>query len=263
MYTPCRVGQLRGRAGRGGPAGGTIYQQIKLINISNTPCTLSGHPAAVVGVRPDGQQVTLVKPSKEAAGANLIGPGPANVRPGRAAWLTLASADACDARLNGEQDNYSTMRIALRNGHRIRVTFAHPINVICGLFASGFGEPWRAVEPTSRWAVLTAHAHFPARLTPGSVLHYTVTLTNRSRHDLSLSPCPSYAEYLTPTQALQKRVVERYFLNCQASPLIPARGSVTFAMQMRVPEATGPTKYGWQIQASNVGNGGATNTQPS
>jgi hypothetical protein len=32
---------------------------------------------------------------------------------------------------------------------------------------------------------------------------------------------------------------------------------------MRVPDATGPTKYAWQIQASNVDNGGATTAQPS
>jgi Protein of unknown function (DUF4232) len=263
MYTPCRASQLRGRAGRGGPAGGTIYQQIRLINTSNKPCTLSGSPAAVVGVRPDGQQVTLVRPVKEAAGANLIGPGPANLRPGRAAWLTFAYADACDALLTGKQDNYTTVHVVLRSGHHIRVTFAHPVNVVCGLLSSGFGEPWHALQPTSRWDVLTAAAHLPARMTPGSVVHYTVTLTNTSKHDLSLSPCPSYAEYLTPTQALRKRVVERYYLNCRASPEIPAGRSVTFAMQMRVPDATGPTKYAWQIQASNVDNGGATTAQPS
>src|SRR5262249_36961400 len=49
-YPPCRARQLAGRPGRGGPAAGTVYQEVRLINRSNRPCTLSGGPTAVTGV---------------------------------------------------------------------------------------------------------------------------------------------------------------------------------------------------------------------
>ena len=51
--------QLTGRAGRGGPAAGTVYQEVRLTNQSSRPCTLSGGPSAVTGVRADGSMTTL------------------------------------------------------------------------------------------------------------------------------------------------------------------------------------------------------------
>jgi hypothetical protein len=263
LYRQCRANQLRGRARGGGGAGGTFYQRIRLVNISNKPCTLSGGPAAVIGVHPDGQHVTLEKPVPSVAGDNLVGPGPANLLPGRAGWLTFASPDACDALLTGKHDDYAAFHIVLRGGRDVRVTLQRPDNLVCGLSSSGFGAPSHARQPTSQWAALTPVAHMPARLTPGSVVHYTVTLTNRSKHEVRLSPCPSYAEYLIPMQSLSKRVVDRYYLNCEASPQIAAGGSVTFAMQMRVPDAPGSTKYAWQIQVSSVDSGGETTIRPS
>jgi hypothetical protein len=60
-YPPCRAWQLVGRAGRGGPAAGTVYQEVRLTNRSDRPCALSGGPAAVTGVRVTGGMTTLTR----------------------------------------------------------------------------------------------------------------------------------------------------------------------------------------------------------
>jgi len=248
----CRAGQLRGRAGRVGPAAGTVYQEIKLINRSRQACTLSGAPVAIVGVRPSGRRVNLSRSIDKAVGASLIGPGPANLRPGTDGWLTLATPDGCDAIMNGEKDDFRSLRILLDTGGHVRVDLPVPLNVVCGLAASRFGAPQPSPQNTSRLNVLSVTVHLPATLLEDAIVGYAVTLHNRSTHDLALSPCPSYADYLSPLQHPAQRVVQRYYLNCHAASEIAAGASLTFAMQMSVPKVTGPAKYDWQLQASNV-----------
>jgi hypothetical protein len=264
-YPDCRADQLVGSARRGGGAGGTFYQAVRVTNRSRRPCTLSGGPAAIVGLRSTGVQVTL---TRTANWPSLIGPGPANLRSGQSGWLTLAYPDACNALIAGQNDDFTSLWVRLEGGGRVRVSLPAAINVVCGLEASRFGAPQhspqaRSPEATSPWNALTVTTHLPATLVAGSALHYTVTLRNHSRHNLVLSPCPSYAEYLTPVQHLQRRLVRRYFLNCRASPAIAAGASVTFAMQVNVPNVVGPTKYEWQLQGSNVVRGGVTTTEPA
>jgi hypothetical protein len=262
-YPDCRASQLRGRAGRGGPAAGTVYQEIRLTDHSRRPCTLSGGPAAIVGVRSAGERVDLTTSLDTAVGANLVGPGPANLRPGTDGWLTLSHADECDAAMKGETNVFTSLRIRLDRGGTVRVNFPAPLNVICGLYSSPFGAPEPLPQDTSRWNPLLATAHLPATLVAGSLLRYTVTLRNRSPHNLVLSPCPSYAEYLSPVQGPEPGIVQRYYLDCHIAPDIAAGASVTMAMQIRVPEATGPTKYLWELQASNVTSGGVTTIEPA
>jgi hypothetical protein len=66
-----------------------VYQEVRLTNRSDRPCTLTGGPAAVTGARPAGGTTTLAR-AAVGDGFNLVGPGPANLRPGQAGWVTLS-----------------------------------------------------------------------------------------------------------------------------------------------------------------------------
>jgi hypothetical protein len=252
-YAPCRARQLAGRPGRGGPAAGTVYQQVRLTNRGDRPCTLSGGPAAVTGVRLTGGTATLTRVA-EGDGFNLAGPGPVNLRPGRSGWVTLSYADGCPKLTAGGTAGYRTLFLVLGGG-RVRVKFPAALNLICGLAASRFGAPPpRPPASRSPLNVLTATAAVPATLIAGARASYLVTLRNRSAAAVRLAPCPSYTEYLGVSSGPDNSgyVVRRYYLNCAAVRRIPARGSVTFAMDMPTPARTGQAKLDWQLQGTDV-----------
>ncbi len=256
-YPACRAWQLTGRPGRAGPAAGTMYQQVRLTNHSGLPCTLSGGPSAVTGVRADGSVVTLTSVD-HGDGWNLVGPGPANLRPGRSGWVTLAYRDGCRALASGGRASYKTLFIAVGRG-QVRVAFPAPLNLICGLLVSDFGAP--AGPPpgsTSPLNVLRATVRMPATLTAGTDASYAVTLHNTSGRRVSLSPCPSYTQYLVVAlgNARAVAVQQHFYLNCGPVRQIPAHGSVAFAMRITVPRAPGRAKYGWQLQDTDVATAG-------
>ena len=256
-YPACRAWQLTGRPGRGGPAAGTVFQEVRLTNYSGLPCTLSGGPSAVTGVRADGSLVTLANVA-HGDGWNLVGPGPANLRPGRSGWVTLAYADGCPALLSGRRADYKTLLIAVGGG-QVRVGFPAPLNLICGLLVSDFGAP--APPPpgsTSPLNVLAAIVTMPATLTAGTTASYSVTLHNTSGKRVTLSPCPSYTQYLAIAagNAQTVAVQQHFYLNCAAARQVAAHRSVTFAMRIAVPAASGRAKYDWRLQDTNVATAG-------
>ena len=252
-YPPCRAWQLAGRAGRGGPAVGTVYQEIRLTNRSDRPCTLSGGPTAVTGVRVTGGTTTLTRAAR-GDGFNLVGPGPANLRPGQSGWVTLSYGDGCPAFVSGGKVGYRTLFIVLDSG-RVGVEFPVALNLVCGLEASRFGAP-PPPPPGSRSPlnVLTATVASPATLRAGAIASYAVTLRNHSGAPVRLAPCPSYTEYLGvfsgPGRLLH--VARHYYLNCAAIRRIAAQGTVTFAMRIPVPAGAGQGKLDWQLQDTDV-----------
>jgi len=250
-YPPCRAGQLAGRPSRGGPAAGTVYREVRLINRSDRPCTLSGGPAAVTGVRVTGGTTTL---TRAATGANLVGPGPANLRPGRSGWVTLSYRGVCPALTSGGKDRYRTLFIVL-DGGPVRVDFPVALNLVCGLAASRFGAPQRP-PPSSRSPLngLTAAVAVPATLSAGSTASYTVILHNHRGAPVRLTPCPSYTEYLGVFSGPGGRVylTRHYYLNCAAIRRIAPHGSVAFAMRIPVPAGAGHAKLDWQLQGADV-----------
>jgi hypothetical protein len=228
-----------------------VYQEVRLINRGDQPCTLSGGPAAVTGVLAAGG-TTLTRAA--GGGASLMGPGPANLRPGQAGWVTLSYPDGCPALTSGGAAGYRTLFIVLGSG-RVRVGFPAALNLICGLRASSYGAP-PPPPPGSRSPlnVLTATLDTPATLRGGATASYTVTLRNRSAAAVPLAPCPSYTEYLDVSSGPGKSryLTRHYYLNCAAIRQIPARGSVTFAMRIPVPADAGQAKFGWQLQGTDV-----------
>lgn len=252
-YPPCRSRQLVGRPGRGGPAAGTVYQEVRLVNRSARPCTLSGGPAAVTGVRVTGGAATLTR-AVLGDGFNLVGPGPANLRPGESGWVTLAYRGVCPALTSGGKADYRTLFIVF-DGGRVRVEFPVALNLVCGLAASRFGAP-QPPPPSSRSPlnVLTATVAIPATLTAGTTASYTVTLRNHSGAPVRLTPCPSYTEYLGVFSGPGRPMylTRHYYLNCTAIRRIAAYGSVTFAMRIPVPAGAGHAKMDWQLQDADV-----------
>jgi len=230
-----------------------VYQEVALINRSGRPCTLSGGPAAVTGVRVTGGTTTLTRAAL-GDGFNLIGPGPANLRPGQAGWVTLSYGDGCPALTAGGTADYRTLFLVV-DGGRVRVEFPAALNLVCGLAASRFGaSPPPPPGSRSPLNVLTATIAIPAALTAGSTASYTVTLRNPSRAAVRLRPCPSYTEYLGVFTGPGKHLYQErhYYLNCAAIRQIAAHGSVTFAMRIPVPDQAGQAKFGWQLQDTNV-----------
>jgi Protein of unknown function (DUF4232) len=252
-YPPCRARQLAGRPGRGGPAAGTVYQEVQLTNRSDRSCTLSGGPTAVTGVRVAGSTTTLTRIAL-GDGFNLAGPGPANLRPGQSGSVTLSYGDGCPALTSGGKADYRTLFIVL-DGGRVRVGFPVALNLVCGLAASRFGAP-PPPPPSSRSPlnVLSATVAMPATLRAGATASYTVTLRNHSGAPVRLTPCPSYAEYLGVFSGPGRPMylTRHYYLNCAAIQRIAAHRSVTCAMRMPVPAGTGQAKLDWQLQDTDV-----------
>ena len=230
-----------------------MYQEVALTNRSGRPCTLSGGPAAVTGLRVTGGTTTLTRVAL-GDGFNLVGPGPANLRPGQVGWVTLSYADGCPALTAGGTADYRTLFLVV-DGGRVRVEFPAALNLVCGLDASRFGAP-PPPPPGSKSPlnVLTATIAAPATLTAGATASYTVTLRNHSGAPVRLTPCPSYTEYLGVFSGPGRRVylTRHYYLNCAAIRRIAAYGSVALVMRIPVPAGAGYAKLDWQLQGADV-----------
>jgi hypothetical protein len=249
-YPACRAWQLTGMPGRGGPAAGTVFQDIRLTNRSDQPCTLSGGPTAVIGAT-GGATTTL---ATGAEGASLGGPGPANLRPGQTGWVTLAYADGCPALTSGGETDYRTLFIALGGG-LVRVEFRAALNLVCGLEVTEFGTPpQQPASSRSPLNVLTATVAHASGFDAGAIARYSVTVSNHTGAPVRLTPCPSYTEYLgvSAGPGRSASVVRHYYLNCAAVRRIPAHGSLTFEMRMLAPSRTGMAKLDWQFQDADV-----------
>jgi len=137
------------------------------------------HQGAVTGNRVTGGTTTLTRVAM-GDGFNLVGPGPANLRPGHSGWVTLSYGDGCPALNSGGKARYRTLFIAL-DGGRMRVDFPAALNLVCGLEASRFGAPPPAPRSSrSPLNVLTATVTMRATLSAGATASYTVTLRNHS-----------------------------------------------------------------------------------
>jgi hypothetical protein len=210
----------------------------------------------VTGLRANGTRARLAGTSADQRDPSLI--GPANLKPGQSALLALTTQYGCAARSCGKAA-YTAVSVGVGTSGTVGVDFprGQPFRVIGGVAASAFGVPAPPQDvPSSSLDVLTESIAMPATLTAGTTASYTVTLHNPASHAVSLSPCPSYSEFMAGPGTGPFASTRRYYLNCQAVSQIPARGSVTFAMRIAVPAAAGLAKFGWALQGTSVQSGG-------
>jgi hypothetical protein len=257
-YAACTAADLTGRLGRFGLGAGHYTRYLVLTNVSNHACTMSGGPAAIVGFRADGSRATLARAGGEILDANLI--GPANLQPGRSAQVALTTVYGCSSLPSCRSADYTAVAVGIGSSGRVRVAFpsGQPFTVVNRIEISTFGVPAPPPAQTSSpLDVLNVTIAMPHTLTAGATATYTVTLHNPASDPVTLSPCPSYGEFVSPPGTRLGSALHRYYLNCQAMHAIPANGSVTFGMLIQVPATPGQAKYGWTLQGTSVEAGGA------
>lgn len=170
------------------------------------------------------------------------------LRPGLgAAYTTVATGYRCPS---GGRQRFSAIRIGVPGGGTVTVPV--DVDVCSGMSISAFiGPPRRTAQP---YDGLTASVQAPPSARGGSVLDYTVTLTNRTAHDIALHPCPVFEEGVGGTGSA--KTDHRSGLNCAAAPAIPRHTSVVFAMRIPVPDAPSPdAKLTWQLFYSRAATG--------
>jgi hypothetical protein len=253
---PCRPQDLSVKVGGVGAGLGNTNLPVLFINRSSSACLLAGSPA-IAGLTAAG---TLV-PLRATEGSYFGDPGPtADMGPGGVTALNISGADVCPAVLGGAHKVYPTLRISLPAGGSIDIP-GGGFDAVCGLSVSAFGVP--ADAPSAAGpppSPLTAAIHAPATAAPGAVLEFTVTVANPTGADVALEPCPAYEEWVSSGDQAWVSTTRDYYLNCASAPMIPAGGTLTFAMRLALPanQPAGMAKFGWDIQ----GGAGPSATAP-
>ncbi len=247
---PCRASDLEATSGEPGAGLGNTLLPVNFANVSDSACTLTG-PPTIDGVRSDGTHVRL--PITE--GSYFGDPGPiGNIAPGGAAALNISGTNECVAPPGGSHRIFATLRIGLPHDGGTADVPARGFDTRCGVWVSAFGVPADAWPPTDvPMSPLTAVINAPAVAVAGRTLSFTVTLANPTAGDIALSPCPAYVEFVGSGSTSWVATVLNYYLNCDATPEIPAGGSVTFEMRLAVPsdQPAGMAKFGWDFQGGS------------
>ncbi|HUA29299.1 MAG TPA: DUF4232 domain-containing protein [Streptosporangiaceae bacterium] len=261
LYPACTASDLAGSVSATyGIGTGRYTRYLVLKNVSGGACTLSGAPGAVAGVRQGGSRATLNGPASTVLDPNLS--GPANLRPGQSAQVAITTVSMCTgSAATCARSSYAQVVLTIGGG-QVRFAFParQPFSMVNsgGIAVSAFGVP--APPPAAAASpldVLKVSTTASKTLAAGGTENFQVTLRNPTGRAVALSPCPSYAEFVTPLGSSPRSQVHRYYLNCGAASTVPAGGSVTFAMRLPVPDKAGAAKYGWVLQGTSLQFGGA------
>jgi hypothetical protein len=231
----CQVAALalpRDEQAWGGAWHDAVSGYFMIRNSGRTSCQLSA-PARVVAATPEGPQVFA---TGRLAGAAVV------LDPGDEAQVQVSSPYDCGKPLL-ESTGFV---LALPTG-RLPVPHAR-MAVQCGGELADFSARDTSTVAGTPAAQLEARlSHVPGSVGPGNALSYTVTLTNPSSRRISLEQCPSYEEGIKG----QPSSVHRYRLNCDGAGSIGPHRSVTFAMQLPLPDPVddGPAVLDWHLQA--------------
>jgi hypothetical protein len=252
-YLPCRASQLTARAGGGGAAAGNQSTPVVLTNASSTPCSLSGYPTSLVGIRSNGTRRTL-RPTHGTM-FDFETARPADLRSGQHTELIIATSSGCEA-LNHPPpvtgDPYVRVRIGIPGGGTITAPAA--FDASCGVGVTTFGLPALPdPEPVSSYPGLIGHVQRPERVQAGTTLHYSVTLTNTASTPIRLDPCPVYEESYFVAGEPRSLVLR---LNCSTVTMLEPGQNVRYAMEMPISSSTGQAKFGWSMPAANISAGG-------
>lgn len=259
----CRPTALRARFEEGGAAAGTLFAQIVVTNVGAVICRVGGHPR-LVATMADGTHGLLVAPKQPSGSFPGGGRAPTDLAHGATATLGLATNDACPA-LNGpgmqaaaHAHTVTSLEVVVPGGAGPPVVVSNlgPLDTACGLLESQLGAriPPQGNPPAPAPGTigsLHARLRLTAPVHPGKTLSYEVTLTDPGRLPVALGPCPGYTEWVAgkTTTGRWRATKHAYALNCAPVGHIPAGGSATFAMRLRVPPNLTPGlgKLSWAL----------------
>jgi len=245
----CRGADLRlvgvDREGATGHTGNFVHVE----NAGPSRCTLSGSPE-LTGRTGAGTRVPIPAEGGTFFDQLYRGERPATIGPREQAALTIETSLSCDGGAPAGTTTFRRVQIRLADGTTFDV--ADRLDSSCPF---RIGTWYRAVqpppEPPAPWPTLDARLEgVPATVRAGQPLDYVVELANTGTADVTFDPCPAYAEVLGGARA-------DYRLNCAAAAVIPAGGSVRFAMRLDVGAdvPSGPAKLVWSLHGSVVAAG--------
>ena len=178
-YRPCTARNLAGRTTGGGAGLGVGTQQLTFTNISSTPCTLAGGPLALIGVTRAAGHLVVAGPG---AGAGLHLDEVANLLPAGVGYADVIGPryDKCIT-----DPTYASLEVQLADHTVVAIATPKPwerLTVGCHYDLSAFGTPHHYLpQPTYPTDPLVTTATMPAKVTAGSTIPFTVTMTNPTR----------------------------------------------------------------------------------
>jgi hypothetical protein len=231
----CGASDLRVKVRGNGVAEGQVTEDLTLVNSAPDACFFHGPPA-----------LRLISPGKS----------PITVRAGSfaAQRVNLEPNQQVEMILGCKQQT-ATMGTSLilspAGGGSITVGIRLPACLSPSIVDFQEGP---IPTPTGVGA-LSVQLNMPASVTRGQVVSYSVNLSNTTAAAVSLSPCPSYTEHMSQPQGLTvSKVQSTFLLNCQVASSVPADGSLTFQMEIRVPAnwRVGPAKFLWNLEVDGL-----------
>lgn len=232
-----------------GLAGDTSLGLLIATNIGSAVCSLVGTPRAASVATSSGRRVPVALHATQ-----LPGGADTDLRPGGQARLPVQyegpEAGACTAELP------QSLRLTLPAGGTVAVTHPPFPTVSCPSLAVGTFFVVGADKPLPMpLDALQVTLHLPATVQAGTVLSYTVTLTNPTKQPISLVPCPGYWAH----GFINGESVVHDQLNCDGITAIGSGNSVTFAMRIPVPAAPDPgAPLYWHLDTPASQDGGIT-----
>ena len=243
----CRAGQLRASyAGVEGGGGNTFSTLAVHLRAGAAPCRLDQLPTSLTGVPAGGvrESVPLQRSPEPASIIPILLSTPVDTGKVDLRWYSR-----CDTSTQRRRPAWQHVQIGLGSG----VLAVQPSKdggaelalgclaangpVLTGRFG---GDAVPSPEPPDPLRGLALALHAPPVVRAGTILRYTLTLTNPGRSGVALRPCPNFVQVFD-------RVKDRHRLNCAAAQPIPAGGSEAFAMELPVPadSTSGQARLAW------------------
>lgn len=218
-------------------AGGHYLSAITVTNTSQAPCSVDGLPAIDVTRAGLPQPVAVERVLRDGSAVTLL--------PGHAAYAELWTPTQCAGDPAPVELQITVPGAGAFSAGEVHLEFG------CSVTVSDFrGADAEQDLPAQGLDALQVSIDAPASVRAGDILAFTVRLTNPTPAAVSLMPCPSY-RVLIATGGPD--YVDRLLLvNCAAADsMIPARGSVTFAMRVDLPAAMRPgvAKFFWALES--------------
>jgi hypothetical protein len=248
-FSACTADQLTALPDTSGAATGNLGDTLTFRNSSTSPCSLSGYPTSLVGTS-RGQQATL--DARHGTFFDQMTEDPSNLQPGQTSNLVIGTDEHC---IYGPQVGqpaktprmYDAVEVGVPGGGVVH----SPANFdgACGTSVSTFGQiPDFAQKLVSPYPGLSATLSLPRTAVAGEVLHYEVTLINRTDQTIRLEPCPTFV--VSTFTDLSNH--DAYALNCAVVGELSAGTARVFAMELMTPTHLGLTKFGWSIPTAGI-----------